>query len=315
MFLRKKAANFLNKKIAGKRILDAYRLRRRQKDWSRKIVINFKKTSLVFFHTIGLGDTMIASQYCKAFEEYCKKEGDPKLGKIVFNAGDWSLDFKLERGDINFYWWWSMNFSDSWLDDYISNIDVKPDIICCLSMACLNYAEEKGFKAFLYPLGAGSDFKSLNLDRAGIGYAGLKNQKDAEQEDVVLGPFINQEDFEWVHNLRSAHELNLFYNKKKIILGMTERYQEKFGMVNNRVFEALASATPFIIYKNRGLIETLGFEYPYQTNSFEQTKQIADEILKNYSKYKNEFICYSRIIAEKHSYYKRIKSLVEFIKE
>jgi len=302
-------------KTAIQNILNLYKARKRQKDWSRIFTTVYGKTRIIFYAMKGLGDTMIARQFCESFTDYCRKEGDPDLGKIVFCAGAWVTDFSVEKGDINLYWWWSMNSCDDWLERYVSGANIKPDIICCLSSATLDIAREKGLRAVMLPLGVGKEFIPLELNRSGIGYAGSKGHKNREQEAIITEPFRDEPGFEWCDSFRAPKQLNHFYNTKKIILGMTEEYQEKYGMVNNRVFEVLATATPLIIHKHPYLEDMLGFEYKYQTDTAERTKELSNDILTHYPKYREEFLEYSKIVRERHSYYKRIKALVQFLKE
>ena len=297
----------------GKTIINEVDRYRRQKDWSRVIHLRFARTRLSFYTSIGLGDQMVARQFCKTFQAYCEKYGDPGIGYVVKCAGAWTTDFRIKKGDLNLYWWWSMNGREDWLDHYLNNINIKPDGILCLSNQCMEEADKHCSKVLFLPLGVGENFYPLSIARDGTGFAGSKGHKDPEQEDIVLGPFIDSNTLEWVDNIDTDIALNQFYNRKKIILGMTENIQEKWGMVNNRVFEVLASGTPFIMHNHHTINDILGFEFPYQSGSRTETEALAREIHANYTESLDKFRDYSRIVMAKHSYTKRIEQLIRFI--
>ena len=84
-------------------------------------------------------------------------------------------------------------------------------------------------------------------------------------------------------------------------------------MVNNRVFEVLASGTPFIIHRHRALEEVLGLPYPYQSDSPEQSRSLADEIDMDYQKHLSVFDGYRQAIDAGHRYRHRVKTLIDFL--
>jgi hypothetical protein len=295
----------------AKGLIQSYRARQRQRDWSTAHHTQFGATSLHVFTTVGLGDIMIAKQLCDEFREYCGRVGDPRLGRIVITAGAWPTEFVVERGDHNIYWWWSMNGQSNWLDNYISKVNVRPDLVACLSKWCVDQAQSLGCKTVFMPLAAGARFCPLGLERRGIGYAGTKGHKDASQVATVIGPFERAPDFEWVDHYTTPEQLNDFYNRKRIVLGMTETYQEMAGMVNNRVFEVLATDTPFIISSHRSLGEVLGFEYPYQARTSEDAGRLAREILNSYPAHQARFTEFGRRVRGEHSYRVRFNNLFE----
>ncbi|MCE9591631.1 MAG: glycosyltransferase [Planctomycetes bacterium] len=299
--------------VVGK-LIERTRQRRRQRDWATLFTAKVGSTTLRFYTTIGLGDVMIARQFCEAFEEYGKVRGDPGLGKIVISAGAWDTGFKLERGDHVVYWWWSMGRRDDWLAHYLNRVDVKPDVVACLSSHCVHEARSRGQETVYLPLAVGKHFRPAATLRKGIGFAGSKGHKDSTQELAIVRPFADRADFEWVDNLKTPQDLAAFYNRKQIVLGMTETRQEKTGMVNNRVFEVLATATPFILHAHRAIDEVLGVEYPYQSSSPEQTLELADRILNDYARHLSVFTQFSRRVLTSHTYDNRIATLIECLR-
>jgi hypothetical protein len=310
--LRRAVGGILKSNQLGRDWLELKRRERRQRDWSTIHKQSFGTTELSICTTIGMGDVMVAKQVCQEFLHYCERHGDPKLGRIVITGGAWPLEFMLPRGDHNIYWWWSMNGKEDWLDRYLNRVNVKPDAVACLSSWCLTQAKGAGCKTIYLPLAAGSRFAALGLQRAGIGYGGSKGHKDTAQVATVVGPFTSDPEFEWASGFTRPEEINEFYNRKRIVLGMTEKYQEWAGMVNNRVFEVLASGTPFLIHTHRAIEEVLG-PYPYQTASAERSRELADEILADYDRHLAVFDGYRKMVEEKHRYQHRLKTLIDFL--
>lgn len=315
MSIRKAVADVIAANNVGRNWLESRRLQQRQRDWSTVHRETAGTTTLSVLTTVGMGDVMVAKQLCQEFARHCQTHGDPKLGHIVLTGGAWPLEFKLLQGDHNVYWWWSMNGQDDWLDRYLHQASIKPDVIACLSSWCCRSAEAAGIKALYLPLAVGEHFKPLDLARKGIGYGGSKGHKDVEQVAIVIGPFTNDADFEWASGFTTPQQINEFYNRKSIVLGMTEKYQEKAGMVNNRVFEVLASGTPFILHRHRALEEVLEQPYPYQCDTPERSRALANEILADYPKHLAVFDQYRRTVDAKHRYRHRLKTLINFLGE
>lgn len=300
------------------RWLERRRQRQRQRDWTTVTRARFETSELVFYTTIGLGDVMIARQFVEAFTEYCSRSGDPKIGRLAITAGAWLAEFEIEPADHHLYWWWSMNNRADWLEVHLAAVRAAgrgPDVIGCLSPQCEAEAARLGCAALSLPLGVGTHFICTNQSRSGVGFAGSRNHKDAEQVAAVIGPFQGQPDFEWVDHLTRPQDLAEFYNRKRIVLGMTERFQESVGMVNNRVFEVLATDTPFILHEHRAVEQVLGFAFPYQTRSAQQTRQLADDILADYPRHQVVFSEFGRMVRERHSYLERVGRIVQWIRQ
>lgn len=303
--------------IAGNRLgrswLESRQREQRRRDWTAEHRETFGTTTLAMFTTVGIGDVMVARQVCQEFVRHCRTYGDPRLGNIVVAAGAWPMEFELPRGDHNVYWWWSMNGRDNWLERYLGRINVRPDVVACPSAWCLEQVRAAGLSALYLPLAAGPDFRPLGLDRAGIGYAGSRGHKDAEQVAALPGAFAGDAAFEWGSGFSTAAQINEFYNRKCIVLGMTERYQERAGMVNNRVFEVLASGTPFLIHRHRAIEELLGQSFPYQSENAGETRALAEDILADFPRHLERFEQYRRIVDAQHRYEHRVKGLFDYL--
>ncbi len=315
MSVRGAVAGVIEANPLGRKWLEGRRLERRRRDWSTAHRARFGSTRLSIFTTVGLGDTMVARQVAEEFERSCESYGDPKLGHIVIVAGAWPLEFQLPRGDRNVYWWWSMNGREDWLETYLDRVNVKPDVVACLSQWCMERARRAGAKPLYLPLAAGEHFRALGVERSGVGYAGSKGHKDAAQVAAVIGPFESHAQFEWASGFTSPLEINAFYNRKQIVLGMTETYQERAGMVNNRVFETLASGTPFILHRHRALDEVLGQPYAYQSGGAEETRALAEKILGDYAAHLAVFEGLRRVVDERHRYRHRWRTLIDCLGE
>lgn len=279
--------------------------------------ISHKETEINFYGR-GRGDLMIIKQLIKAFQKYIREYRDPKIGQIVLSYGGSKQALDAEEGDINLYWWWSFgkfdDTPDKWIDYYMENVKTKPDVILCPSHKTFCYAMRKGYRAVYLPLGVGEDFKPLGLERKGLGYAGTKGHKRDTQRERIIGDFMGRDDFEFVTDIKDPKELNEWYNSKLITFGMTKQGQSDWGIVNNRVFEALASGTPFVMHSHPWVEDVLGFEFPYQSKSKLKTKEIVGYIENDKESVLEQFAEYSNKVIDKHSYINRLEKLFNYLK-
>jgi len=266
------------------------------------------------FHGQGLGDLMIIRQFGRGFETLLEERGDPELGDVVVSCGGYKAAYEPDPGDLNLFWWWSFGPKDddpaAFLDYYLEEVSVRPDMICCLSEPCLDEARERGFEALHLPLGTQA-FRPLGNERSGKGYAGSANHKGSEKERRLLGPHGDDADFEWVTEFVTPTQLNLWYNTRLVTFGLTKEGQRQWGMVNNRVFETLASGTPLVLESHPHVEEILGFDYPYQTSSRRETVALVEDIEANPAETLAEFAEYSETVRREHSYSRRAETLVD----
>jgi len=269
------------------------------------------------FHGQGLGDLMIIRQFGQGFERYLREHGDPGLGEVVVSCGGYKSAYDPDRGDVNCLWWWSFGPHDDdpekFLPAYLDEVAVEPDLILCLSERCVTEAEQLGFETLLLPLGTQA-FEPLDEPRSGLGYAGSRGHKEGEQECIVLDPYGDHPDFEWVSDFVTPTQLNLWYNTRLITFGLTKTGQREWGMVNNRVFETLASGTPFVLELHPNVENVLGFDFPYQTSSRSETQELVESIRENPQETIEEFEAFSERVREDHSYTARVETLVEALR-
>lgn len=269
------------------------------------------------FYLGGLGDRMIGRQVGQAFNRYLEKRKDPRLGRIVLSCGRYGSN--PVRGDLNLYWWWSFGPMDDepgrWLDHYLQTVSVIPDVILCPSGRTLEAARDAGFPVVYLPLGAGPDFRPLGLNRTGLGYAGTVGHKPDAQRKAVLGPWLETGDLEWVTDIEIPAALNLWYNTRLVAFGMIRPGQRAWGMVNNRVFEVLASGTPFVVFHHQGMEETLGFEYPLQTSSAEETKRLVRRVQQDPDRALERAREWSERVRAEHSYICRLEHLFDELQQ
>ena len=271
-----------------------------------------KKTELWFFGC-GLGDQAVISQIGETFLELCEEGMDPELGRVMISFGNGPTAMMSYKGDINVRWSLGSTGYEDWFKSYIKHAKVKPDLYLCASQKVLDRINEEGLHGILLPQGVGKQFKPLNLEREGLGYAGL-NTKTKEMTHIMLGPAIER-GLEWVSKdpssgFKSLPELNEWYNEKQIIFGMDWPENKELGVVTNRVYESIASGTPFIQYRLQTLSKTLGFEYPYQSSTYEETDQLIDEILSDYDAVLEQFGIWSWAIRSQHSYRNRLEDIL-----
>lgn len=282
-------------------------------------IFSFESTNTTLqFHGTGLGDLMIIRQVGKAYQDYISENGDPGLGKVVIVSGGNEPAFYPEEGDINCYWWWSFGLladnPDDFIQTYLDYVSIKPDIILCLSKKCKQIVEDHGIESLYLPLGT-YDFKPLNQSRSGVGYAGSKGHKKEEQIEELFGAYRNDSDFEWVDHFVTPAQLNLWYNTKIATFGLTVDSQREYGMVNNRVFETLASATPLILEPHPNVNEVLGFNYPYQPDDAEEARVMVTRLQENPEKTRKEFQQISERVRNQHSYSNRLETLFDRLED
>lgn len=267
-------------------------------------------TELWFFGS-GLGEYTMFNQIGDSFLSLVDKGEDPELGRIIFSIGHGITAFMSYRGDHNLCWIWSLPVDK--VKDYINQLPCKQDLFVSIDPEINRAASEHGLKTLQMCSGVNPRlFYPLNLRRDGIAYAGLDNKSKA-QRSIVIEPAMKYQGFEWVsqftNKLMSIKELNEYYNKKQIMLGMVDEGRHGRPYMPTKVMETLATGTPLIIYK---LFETenyLGFHYPYMTESAEQTDQLIQQILSDYDETINTFKEYSKKVVERHNYENKLKCI------
>jgi len=264
-------------------------------------------------HTAGGGDEMMVRQLGRAFGEYVVANGDPDLGSITMVTGGFGPFCDYSPGDVNVYWWYSFGPMDSdparFHDDVlVPNLQVDLDLVLCGSERIQREAEQLGYDTLYFPIGT-HGFRSLDVERAGFGYAGSKGHKSSQKVQEIMGPYLSREDFEWVSHFTTPDELNLWYNTRYITFGLTKRGQRRWGVVNSRVFETLASATPFIIREHPTLDDVLGFQYPYQASNRTEVEGMVDQMMADPQGTLAEFREYARRVRANHDYTVRLERL------
>lgn len=275
-----------------------------------------EKTEMWFFGT-GIGDQTLFQQMGDGFLEYCDTKGDPELGRIICSMGLGAGAFTPYKGDYNVCWPWGVSPEN--LRQHLSKMSVQPDLIIGPWKGRREAAEDLGIASLPFSVGVGRLFKPLGLPREGLGYAGLDN-KSEEQRHIVLGPVIDRPDFEWrargiEHEWLTVDKLNQWYNSKQILFGMIEEVRLKTNYLPSRFPETLASGTPLILYKVPATREYLGFEYPYMTESYEETEDLIIHILGDYETILENMNMMSELVRTKHRYMNKLDPLFDKLRE
>lgn len=260
----------------------------------------------------GLADGQIVEQFTQVFDEYTAAH-QPDWGHVVIAAGVIPQAFEPVKGDLNLYWWWSGSDRADWIEHYVSHASVKPAAILCTSLKMYEFVKAKGYKCLYLGMAAGRDFYPLDCPRARCGYCGTQGHKEGEQIRVIVEP-AREYGLEWLVQVPGGRrELNEKYNSWAVCLGMTATITQWWGIVPNRTFDVLATASPYLTYTNPAMEDTLGFPYPYQSSTPEDTRKWIDELTRNWPAHKAEFAVYSGIIRRRHTWANRMQALADFI--
>ena len=261
----------------------------------------------------GLGDQTTMKQVGDAFLELVDEGRDPGLGRVMISFGHGSTAYLNYKGDYNVVWAWGVKPEE--LEHYLNNFQVKPDLILNPYHVILEKAEALGYATQRFWSGVNSRlFKPLGLRRSGYGYSGLPKSK--EQIDTVLGPVLGRKDFDWISRAPNKNGQYLpipdyvrWLNSKKLVFGMLDEDRHDVLLIPTRFFETVATATPIIYYRINGLKEHCGFDYPYLTESREQTEAFIEEIMGDYTRVQEYLLEKSRYIREHHNYKTRLTEL------
>lgn len=271
-------------------------------------------TSLtMYYFKQGLGDTQAAEQFSAAFNRYISAN-NPGWGDVVIAAGIHGGVFAPHKGDINLYWYWSGSDRDDWLEHYISQATVKPDAILCTSRKMYDYVRGKKLKAIYLPIGTGPEFFPLTpaVPRLGTGYCGTSgNHKPGEQQAIIIDP-ARRYGFEWrTHIPGGRPELNEWYGRLAVCLGMTAEITLSWGIVPSRTYEVLAGANPYVTTKHWAMNDEIGFDYPWQSGSAAETVEMIEELTNRYEYHKAEFEVYASLMRRWHTWDRRVEMLKE----
>jgi hypothetical protein len=114
----------------------------------------------------------------------------------------------------------------------------------------------------------------------------------------------------WKGKLPSA-DIPALYNSAKVVLGTTEDRQRKAGMVNNRVFEALACGAHFISEHSVELEQVFGNSIYYSKKAGDTTSHIK-QILSNQDVSELRKSEVLKLIRENHTYGHRVIQILNF---
>ena len=108
-----------------------------------------------------------------------------------------------------------------------------------------------------------------------------------------------------------ASDIPALYSSAKVVLGTTEDRQRKAGMINNRVFEALACGASFISEHSPDLENVFGKTIYYAKGAGDTTSHIK-QILADKSSVEQRKTEALKLIREKHTYDHRVSQILNF---
>jgi len=273
------------------------------------------KTELWLFGS-GLGEYTMFQQIGDSFLGMVDAGKDPELGRVMIGLGHSDTAFMVYKGDYNVVWTWAL--PEYKLQPYLNRLLCKPDLFMSNEPRINEIMEHSGYKTLRMCSGVNPRFfYPMNLERKGIGYCGVDN-KGKDQRDIIIKP-AQKYDFEWISRFGDRFleitELNEWYNSKEIVLGMIHDDRQNISYMPTRVPETLASGTPLLTYRIHNLKDSLGFEYPYQSSSAEETAEMLEKMLNEYNAVLEEVRKYSEYVVEKHSYEKKLNQIFEELRK
>jgi hypothetical protein len=267
----------------------------------------------------GLGEYALAQQLGDSFLGIVDRGDDPQLGRIMWSLGYNPSATRPYKGDINIVW--SYGVSAENLENRLKEfVGITPDIVLSPHKPIRDKAEELGIKGIHMHAGVSSRlFFPMGLERTTVGFVGLDN-KSLQQRRIVLGPALDREILDWrTRKMSDPHmsldDLNKYYNTLKVTFGMVPEERHHMDYMPSRLFETLATGTPLIIYKLHNFRRNFGFDYPYQTTSYEETEEHLDYILGNQETVLKQMEWYSDYVIENHSYEKKLEQLFKELKK
>lgn len=274
------------------------------------------RTELWFFGS-GIGEYTMFQQMGDSFLTLIDQGEDPELGKIMFSIGHGVTAYMAYRGDYNVCWIWAIAPKE--VNMYLRGLSCKQNLLISSEPEINASAEVEGLASLNMCGGINPRlFYPLGLERRGIAYAGLDN-KSEHQRRIVVEPAMRRGGFEWVSRfkdgLMTIDQLNRYYNTKQIMLGMVDENRHNLPYIPTRVMETLATGTPLITYRLYEHEKTLGFHYPYMTESAEQTTELIDRILGDFDTVLWEMKGYAQKVVELHNYEDKLRLIFKALKE
>lgn len=261
-----------------------------------------------FFFTAGLGEMSFIKQLVR-----CLKRLKPqRLGRVVWSLGSNYSALNCYRGDYNIWWEWGCQTLQE-VDQVLNQMNVPPDLVLSPHPKVVEHLEEKGYHVLWAPAAVDPEtFYPLGQQREGLGYYGL-DTKPAGVKEQVLGPVLTRGDFQWtssrLEEMKPLDEVNEWLNSKLVVFGMIFPDREELGSCTLRVMECLASGTPLIISENWLIDKSLGFHYPYQTGSAEETEALIEEIMGDKEEVLNRMAEYSEYVRRMHTFTVRLETV------
>lgn len=273
--------------------------------------------SEMWFFGSGLGEGTLAQQLGDSFLSLVDEGKDPHLGRVMWSLGYSPASMRPFKGDLNLVW--SYGVSPEGLSEALEGfVNVRPDVILSPHKELREKAVELGMRSHHIHAGVGRFFKPLNIERTGVGFAGLDN-KGEDQKYVVLQPAIDRGLLDWRSRNKedlwmTVEQLNNFYNSLMVTFGMVDKTRQHIDYMPSRIFETLASDTPIITQKLHDFRKAMGFDYPYQTTSYEETEEMMDYIIDNQEEVLKEISKYGAYVRKNHNYKKKLSELFEELK-
>ncbi len=222
------------------------------------------------------------------------------------------------------YWWLSELYYD---EEQIAHAPF--DGIATNAVASVERLRRRGVLASPIELAASAalcDAEPESKYSSFCAYLGSYPHKNQEQLDVMLGPATEFGLTIWgrgweVSPFRNWHrgvlpllDIGKLYRSVHVVLAMTEERQKRRGMINNRIFEALACGAVVVSDPHPAIAASELGRFMHFSDTEEKVRESLQAVASNPS-YRAQAKEAMTVIREKHTYHHRALQFLDFFSE
>jgi spore maturation protein CgeB len=290
------------------------------------------------------GDSAIALGLCRTFRElghdarathYENVEATSSDADLVVSLGPGAVEESYQEfgGTDAVYWWWHCGgFGESPdANEYVRENLAGSAFDGVLTNGRATLTALKGVRPHRH-LHIGYDNERIQRTEphdeydCDVVYVGSGDINPGSEQEIVLGPATEYdlqvygtgwEDtrFEQYHRgILPRGELGAVYSSASVVLGLQGDYVE-LGMVNDRVFQALACDAVFVDRYHELYAAEPVSEYVTLTESPSETAEALDAVLSNPDEYRRRARRGGEFVRENHTFVHKAEAILDFYAE